>query len=640
MSRFNENIKHLLGPLYDEKVIVHYPLFANTYLLPYFYSTTFQRNKTDNSLINTDDLKLLKVSKWGNATWKEIIDVINKETTEQKNIYLFYSRDILGNDIIKNEIENGFRIEIKNSDNDEGILKYSKFTLTSDTTQYHLKKIDFCRYYPHFIFFDFSIDIFQELYCKKEIFNYNTISNFLTEYFLDIIPILSGAVQDKMRKFINNQINQINQIRIFSDTPEEAEELRSLIEEICKLTEIRVMNNITSLDLNTWKDKNTFNIYFYSAPYNIIFLKKKYQYLPFRLELRSDTATNNFDNFNTACYLISKEEFDADNKLCDNLDEFFKYVFWKAKETPEHFYDITKSFNFISATEKPAIIFENEYCFAKSISLFINPEDIKKAPKLNKLSAHENYDELLSKKLLFESLFNRSHNKEYDKSKNELLDKVRYIYSLIALNYLISNIEKIHLLKAKSFSSICEALQNTTFNAGFYNKVFELFIEYQVKRFVEDFNGNKENKPTNPIGEAQNKENKPTNPIDEAQNKFKLVEEKICQRLFYDIKYYFNQVLIKECQAEDVFLTTDGHKFVLDEVLTEILGKKLDREQKASFEHLKEIFTDTLEKCATYYEDIIELDHLGLASIFRTNTVKTLLSSIITMSPSIYARNE
>ncbi|GHT88270.1 hypothetical protein FACS189474_3210 [Bacteroidia bacterium] len=594
-----------LMPMYNEKVIVHYPLFANTYLLPYFYSKLFEQ----------EDSGLLKNSNWGNTVYKEIIEVIDKEKQEETGgkIHLFYSRELSSD--LKKEILLEYtspELQAKSSTS-----KPENITLTSisNGSKYYLKRVDFCRYFPRFLFFDFSVDIFQKLYGSDNVSKYNAIANFLTEHFLNIIPVFD-IKNNAVSTFLKD--NGIKKIQIFSDTPDEAQRLSVLVYKDLRSignndVTITVINNETLSNLNTLNCEKTFNIYFYSAPYNILFLKKKYQYLPFQLQ-----SPSGFQDFDTACYLISHKEFDTDNKLKNGLDSFFRYIFWKARETPEHFYKITQSFNFISAVKQPFVIFENEYCFAKCLSLFINPEDIEKDFRDKK-----DEENSISKRLIFESLFNNSHSEDYEKRKKKLLDNVKQIYTLIALNYLIDNIEKIHLFRTKSFSSVCEALQNTIFNIGFYNKVFELFIKYQVEQFIEY--------------SIMETANKISNPIDEAINRHQIRKEKICQRLIFEIKYHFNQVLIKECQAEDVFLTTNKNIFVLEELLKPTSHLE-NYEQKAAFKHLQEIFTSTLTKSAVYYDDIVALDHLGLASIFRTNTVKTLLLSKITMSPSIYVR--
>jgi hypothetical protein len=608
MSKFleriigNEEKEGYLAPMYNARVIVHYPWFANTYLLPYFYSKLFT---------GTDDYSnLLKDSNWGNAICKEIIDEINNKIdkeTENDTIHLFYSRDILGRDI-QRVIKDDFT-SFTVTKEEEG--KNVEITLIDkNNNSYYVKRINFCRYFPRFLFLDFSVDIFQRLYTSDKISKYNIIANFLTEHFLNIIPIFN--IEEKIvSDFITD--NQINKIQIFSDTPDEAQRLSRIINTSLKhIPHITttVIDNESLSKLNACDSKNTFNIYFYSAPYNILFLKKKYQYLPFQLQSLS------FQNFDTACYLISrKEHFDPDNKLKNGLTEFFRYIFWKAKETPEHFYKITQSFNFISAIKQPSVLFENEYCFAKCLSLFVNPNDIEKDFR----KTDDNNP--ISKRLIFESLFNNSHNEGYEKEKNKLLYGVKQVYTLITLNYLIDNIEKIHLFRTKSFSSVCEALQNTVFNTGFYNKVFEQFIKYQVAQFVNKYK----------------KANNITNPICEAITKYDIKEYKICQRLIFEIKYHFNQVLIKECQAEDVFLTTDQHTFVLKKMLQQTPN---DYEQKAVFKHLQEIFANTVVKCATFYEDIVGLDHFGLQSIFRNSTVKNLLLSNITMTSSIYTKRE
>jgi hypothetical protein len=597
-----------LRPLYEKEVIVHYPWFANTYLLPYFYSKCLKKE---------DISVFLKELEWGNTTYNEIIERVKKEATK---IHLFYSRDITNDDIqTKINNKNSFELKATNRtakfETPEEKAKVKELTLVHNRNNYYIKRINFCEYFPRFIFFDFSVDTFLTLYGKEKVSEYNSIANFLTEHFLNIIENFD---ETKLKNLFSNK--SIEKIHIFSDIPKEAEKLKEILCDKLK-TDESFISVVTSNKSLSELEKGVLNIYFYSAPYNILFLKNKYQYLPVKFQSK---LYKKFEGLNTFCYLISKNKnFDTDDKLRDRLEKFFQYVFWKTKETPEHFYDITQSFNFISAVRHPAVTFENEYCFAKCLSLFINPEKIKNDPRKEK-------EESISKRLIFEALFNNSHSKKYEDAKKELLHNVKQVYALIALNYLTNNIEKFHLHKSKSFSSICEALQNTIFNFGFYNKVLEQFIKYEIAQFIKEFC--LEEKQEN----EENNQHISSNPINEAHKKYEIKKEKICQRLLYEVKYHLNQVLIKECQAEDVFLATYKHIFDIEHLLNEKSSGFTDNEQNATFEHLKGILDNTLKKCAIHYDDIVELDHLGLASIFRNSRVKNLLLKKTTMSPSIY----
>ncbi|MDR0331903.1 MAG: hypothetical protein LBI15_00395 [Dysgonamonadaceae bacterium] len=610
-----------LQPLLENNVVVHYPWFANTYTLPFFYSKCLKkRDKTENEISN-----LIRYCDWGDTTCNEILKKINT----RNEIHLFYSCDISKSEIEKEKSLNKtnvwtFDVTETEGDSEEN-TKNVGITLTKNATndKYFLKRVEFCRYYPRFIFFDFSVDILQKLYDEEKISKYNSVANFLTEHFLNIIPDFD--IKDKkVIDFITD--NKIKEIQIFSDTPNVAKRLSVLIEiDLRSINRkditIKVVDNKSLADLKIRDTAGVFNIYFYSASYNILFLKKKYQYLPFQLQLKSSSQ---FKEFDTACYLISKTPF-SDDKLKERLEKFFQYIFWKAKETPEHFYEITQSFNFISAVRQPAVIFENEYCFAKCLSLFINPEKIKNDPK---------GEENVSKRLIFDALFNNSYGKKYEDSKKQLLHNVKQVYSLIALNYLTNNIEKIHLHEDKSFASVCEALQNTIFNFGFYNKVLEHFIEYEIRKFIKKSLNKNDNQHI-------------PNPIYDAMKNYEIDKKKIYRRLLYEVKYHLNQVLIKECHAEDVFLATKKDRFDLEDLFNQaikVLCRKIHglkvNEHEAAFKHLKGILDTTLEKCATYYDDIVELDHFDLASTFRNSTVKKLLKSKVEMTSSIYEKVE
>ncbi|MGI6049195.1 MAG: hypothetical protein ACOYEG_14515, partial [Petrimonas sp.] len=63
--KFRQNIKEYLQPLMDNDVVIHYPFFANVYVLPYFYSKIIQENNKQGDFI--------KLSEWGKDANTDII---------------------------------------------------------------------------------------------------------------------------------------------------------------------------------------------------------------------------------------------------------------------------------------------------------------------------------------------------------------------------------------------------------------------------------------------------------------------------------------------------------------------------------------------------------------------------------------
>jgi len=579
--KFRQNIKEYLQPLMDNDVVIHYPFFANVYVLPYFYSKIIQENNKQGDFI--------KLSEWGKDANTDIIRNIENDS---RQIHLFYSLDI-GEKVSKS---------------------------LNTKSDWYYKKVLFCKYYPMFIFFDFSVDTFLKFYEKEKISKYNSTSDFLTEHFVDIIPEISFdscffSYLDELK---------VESINIYSDTPEEADIIKEMIDKSQKKIKGKRLpiSVVREFALRSSTQQNSFNIYYYSAPYNIIFLQNKYQYLPFKIKV----IDVDYDKFSTYAFIIGKKVQEVSNleeiinNIGDKTEEFFQYVFWKAKETPEHFAEVTESFNKHSAIIHPSIIFDNEYSFAKCLSLHVDPESINEPIKINK------EEKRISKRLVFESLFGYaySHNIHYYQEKELLLSKnIKQVYSLIALNYLMDNTEKISSFKEKSFTSICEALNDATFNEGFYDRVFNCFTEIQVEEFIV----NSKKIKNNPICDA----------ID--LNIWNIDENKIKHRLVAETKYYFDKFLIKECMAEDIFLV-DTDKFELQRLFD--LYKSTDTilsEKKASITYLKDIFNHVLIISSNYYDDIVASNIFNLSSTFKNTEVKNLILSKTLMIQASYKKN-
>lgn len=570
-----------LRPLFNAKVVVHYPFYANTYLLPFFYSKVIDANRCEDTIKE----KLLQEVGWGKDVYKSIVENIKDDT-----IHLFYAS---GDEHYVGELS----------------AKLSE--------RFAFKKIDFCKYYPRFVFLDFSTAAFLKLYGDNKISDYNSISNFLSEYFLNIIPSLlkkEGEKYNLNSDFLNLVKNKT--INLFTDTIDQATALEMILSDAAMELKIRINPKSYQSD-----QTNCINIYLYSAPYNILFLKKGYQYLPLQL-CDSDNIDDEyrflFKDFDTKCYLITSKT-GANSKLLDILSRrltvFFAYIFWKAKETPEHFYETTKSFNYYAAIKHPAIIFEDEYSFAKCLSLHVSPSDIKEFEQKQRSESR------ISKRLLFESLFGYSYNGKYNYDKEIwLMKNVKQIYSLITLNYLMNDLTKISHSWDNFFSITCEALQESTFNSDLYNSVFDEFIKVQVCKFVNEYRFID------------------SNPIHDCIVIWKIKKRKVIQRLVEETKNYFNRILIKDCNAEDVFLIDPNKKdfsikLLLDDLLT---ANELDLDQKESLIHLESIFNRVLTISSISYDDIISSNHLGLSSTFRNSDLKTLILSKTQMRSVTY----
>lgn len=570
-----------LRPLFKAKVVVHYPFYANTYLLPFFYSKVIDADRCEN--IKKEDL--LQEAGWGKDIYKNIIENINDDT-----IHLFYA---------------------------SGDEKYVGELSAKLSERFVFKRIDFCKYYPRFVFVDFSTVAFLKLYGDKKISDYNSISNFLSEYFLNIIPSLLKKEGEKYK--LNSDFLDLAEgktINLFTDTIDQAMAFEMILLEADEGLQIEINPK------NYQPDQfNYINIYLYSAPYNILFLKRKYQYLPLQL-CDSDNIDDEyrflFKDFDTKCYLIVSKT-GANSAILDVLSKrltvFFTYIFWKAKETPEHFYEAAKSFNYYAASRHPAIIFEDEYSFAKCLSLHVSPFDIKEFEQKRRS------ENRISKRLLFESLFGYSYNGKYNHDKEIwLMKNVKQIYSLITLNYLMNDVTGVSHSWEKFFSTTCEALQESTFNSDLYNNVFDDFIKIQVCRFVNEY------------------ETVDSNPIHECLIVWKIGKRKIIQRLVEETKNYFNRILIKDCNAEDVFsIDLDKKDFSIKLLLDDLLKTDgLGLDQKASLMHLESIFDRVLTISSISYDDIVSSNHLGLSSTFRNSDLKTLILSKTKMEQVVY----
>src|SRR6185312_14648685 len=235
-ENFESTIKGLLSPLLNVDIRLHYPLIANSFPLAFYYAKMLDCPAT-----GKDIKKFIFQRDWNDK-------FIELQTLQEMPCHIFF-------DTME-------RAEFKSGN-------------------YDYKKIPFSRYFPRFIFTEYS----------SRIINFLEQSNKLKGQFdnprdfgdHDLGQGKSLLYFDEV--FDLNIISElgIKRIYVFTDTKDEANYIKKhVLDSICNFVEVIIKNSTVVPVDSSLNNKDTLKLYFFSAPYNMFFLKDQYNFIPFQ----------------------------------------------------------------------------------------------------------------------------------------------------------------------------------------------------------------------------------------------------------------------------------------------------------------------------------------------------------------------
>lgn len=238
-----------------------------------------------------------------------------------------------------------------------------------------------------------------------------------------------------------------------------------------KKLKIKIITQDESYSLNETDTSNlkALNLYFYSAPYNIYFLKRHFDYIAFKF--LKEEISNEFETFNVLLY---KEEILNDNseiisRLNVLIEDFHKTIFTTAANEPDNLNDIYLAYKNISKSKTPFNIFDSVYSYAQCLTLHSIDEP-----------SESNRDDI------WDNLFNiKSRRGAYvsDLTDN-LIDLVKQIYIVLSLFYLSKKYDGIQGIQTVEYSTICELFHDNILSEGSYYRFFIDFIKAQALSII------------------------------------------------------------------------------------------------------------------------------------------------------------
>jgi hypothetical protein len=428
-----------------------YPLFANTYLLP-FYAKLSEHKLFSINNVDVDD----KAYDWNEddlcIRLEESISNLENQNIDGKNDYaiVFYATEKL-----RTAVTNKISLDI--------VKIFGNNLVTAN----------FSQYIPRFIFVPYSIGIYKLSNEIEAIFNkLEKFKNINKKIFKSEKELLKNFPKISDNIFITYIEEHYSKIHFFSDTETEA---KFIFEYIFKRTSNK--GNIIELDNST---KPTFNVYCYSAPYSVYFLENFPEYLPFlndksflnsnkyNTELKNDFKTNNYIYCTNSC--------DKNNcELKNILEEFHKKYFNIALTAPYSLENVYRDYIEKDKAKTPFRILKDVNSFARCISL------------------HHEYSSQINKSY-FGNLFNlyddedRSDGETFDSQLNIANTNIKEAFGILVFDYLLNRDVQVNSKKVDYFNSASRDLFENTFLNGKYFFLLNNIITIYYLIFRENIN--------------------------------------------------------------------------------------------------------------------------------------------------------
>ena len=294
MSKFDAKQIQILEPLFDNKVVLHFSFFANTFPIAYHYSLLLKQKG-----VNEDDFKnYIKPNDWNSdypsksnlSLFQQERDAAKADGEEvkwkyPKSIHVFYTSNVALKDMDKNPHE----IITKSINGFEG--KEGK------------KDILFSKYCPRFIFLN------NNLYTRKLISTKSNVDS-SQSYTIDSPQFKHfDSIKDQYcnlsEVLLQAKSDGIEKLCIYTEIINEAREIFEKYEEWDKSIIYYDSTNISSLNFedNQKNESKTLDIYFYGAPTSFLFLERTKRFIPLILD-KADIAINTiaFVHYNSQKY--------------------------------------------------------------------------------------------------------------------------------------------------------------------------------------------------------------------------------------------------------------------------------------------------------------------------------------------------
>src|SRR6185312_13396270 len=126
----------------------------------------------------------------------------------------------------------------------------------------------------------------------------------------------------------------IKRIYGFTDTKDEANYIKKhVLDSICNFVEVIIKNSTVVPVDSSLNNKDTLKLYFFSAPYNMFFLKDQYNFIPF--QFRPENVGYGIETYNYLVFDRSLSERMV-NDLANSIEDFHKTIFYEAANHPEN----------------------------------------------------------------------------------------------------------------------------------------------------------------------------------------------------------------------------------------------------------------------------------------------------------------
>jgi hypothetical protein len=551
-------IATLLKPLVKSQVKLHYPLYANSFPLAYYYAKVIGDDEK-----KADLEKFVVQREWT----KKIVDDTELACSP---CHLFFG--------------------------DDSTDKYMR-------SGYGVKQIAFTKYYPKFIFTDYTsrmVHFLHESGLMAETFDQRI--DFANDDFADEKSI--RPFTDLLKLDVIGKLN-IKKIIIYTDTKPEAKKIADdFLEPILKNIEIievdKKEDDSGSVNDSTEKEdivhdfsenpRSILKLYFFSGSYNMYFLKDLYNYIPFQFR-KSEVG----DGFMTYNYLMYKEgTSDVEiEKITDGVARFHQLIFSEAQHYPENLSNLFYSFKELLKIKQPFKVFEDVHTYSKCI-VFHNMD------KPDKVRVED----------IWGKLFVMGGKGNYAQDLDALRSRVRRVYSLLTLDHLYKNYNLVGM-ESNDFKGVLNLLKDSLMNDGRYLVYFRDYIKAEIVGVIAKYEKIDDSHISAAIAAGKSKDG-------------------VLHNMLHRIWGYFFEEDYKHIILSEI-ITAKNENFDFKNCLSEIVGKLSGDCSYVNTSVLKKSIAiiDTMFKdLILYFSEYKELPHTFFGEGFLNPTVSKAIASL------------
>lgn len=351
MNSFDKKQIEILTPLYEQKVVLHYAFFANTFPIAFHYTQLLKQKGV------TKIDQFIKLHDWNNLLpsgtpevkylEQQIKSLIyNKDEWQYpKNINLFYASDI--------NYRNNYVNPLKR------IREY--FEKKYKDLEF-MREVPFTQYAPRFVFLKknlFSLEIAKPNNCKYDI---DTLSfkkySVIKDDFKELASVLRKAKKNGIKRYI-----------VYTDLVYEARDIFAGYKLTEENTTFYDKNDLGTVTDYTHKDRtNTLQIYYYGAPTSFDLLQKKDRYIPVIID--ENKLHNGLKA--VACLHYNSIHRKSIKSIEDAIAKYHNQLFENAaaSDAPEQLNNVRLAYNRFASLIRHDTSFGTPESFSNCITLF------------------------------------------------------------------------------------------------------------------------------------------------------------------------------------------------------------------------------------------------------------------------------